>query len=1209
MKNKFKSKGKITGGNAEMGHSIEELKEAEIKTLGVDDSDQGIENWYKTLYEENPSMCFTVDAEGKILSANRLGAEKLGYTAEELIGQSVLRVLYPDDKEAVLNQLSKCLRNPEQLASWEFRKIRKDGSLLWVSERARPIKGTDGKTVVLIVCEDVSERKLMEESLRRANDELELRVLERTADIKAANDMLRVEITDRIQGEEELSRRNRDLEILNTITQAVHQSLDLHEIYRLALDRVIELEHIDIACIYLVDEGKEEAILQDHRNLTEDFIRRAGRIPYPKGVTWKVINTGIIVNVKNAQEDNVVGPAGHDMGFRGMLGIPIVLEAKIIGVIWLLSYREYLFTKLEEELLVSIGNQIAVAIAKAKLHKELSKKNRYESIVGTVTRSVHQSINLQEVLENAVEVMSRNIESVDNVSIYMVELNEAVMKAHRGYPDWFIERVRRIPYPKGFTWKTIIEGKPRYCADVDQDTIIGPAGREMGTKSYASMPISYEGRTVGCININSLKENAFDEDELKLLGIVAQQIEVAIKNAKHAEALKESEERYRNLVETARDIIFTLSSDGTITSLNPVSEYITGWKMDEWLGKHFAPLLHPDDLPYAMELFQRVMKGETPPPFEIRVLTKSGDYVIMESTGTPQIINGEVTGVLGIARDITGRKRMEEAIRQSEERLTYIINNTPNVAIQGFDMDGRVLYWNKAAENIFGWTKEQALGKTLDQLILDKESAEKFNSILRTISETSQPFGPSEWKYINGEGSEGTVYSTIFPIPSSSGKMEFICMDIDITDRKVQEEKIHYMAMHDSLTDLPNRRALQEKLEGIFKQPKFKCTHALVVMDLDNFKIINDTLGHLEGDKVLIDLADVLKNAMRPSDLLARVGGDEFAMVLQNVNRDEARAIALRFYKVINSHSFSLRGYNFQTGISLGISMIYSGSESDVILSSAYSALAKAKYEGKNRIIVYGSEDFKEAEYDQATQWGIRLNEALKENRFSLYFQPVVHIGSGKPEYIEALVRLNDGNNCTIQPKAFLPAAERFGFMSKIDRWVVEKAMDLLSDVNGLRLFLNLSGSSLRDQSLLDFIEDNLKSNPKISKQLGFEITEFTNIPSIERAREWMSRIKDLGCQFALDDFGMGYSSFAHLVSLPVDYVKIEGSFIRGLSTDPSIVAIVKAIITVSNVLGKEVIAEGVETYTVAKLLKKLNVKYGQGNLWKAPDKELLTLL
>src|SRR3990172_3714205 len=364
---------------------------------------------------------------------------------------------------------------------------------------------------------------------------------------------LRHETIKRKQVEEELNNRNKDLEILNTITQAVHQSLDLKEVYRIALDQVIELDNVDLACIYLVYEAKNVAVMQDQRNFPEEFLQRAGVIPYPKGATWKVISTGKISNVKNAQTDPDVGPAGRDLGFRSMLGIPINLEGKTIGVIWLLSYKEYLFTTREEGLLVSIGNHVATAIAKAKLYGELSKKSRYETIISAVTRSVHQSIELQEVLENAVDAMSKNISGVEHVAIHLVEGEEAVIKAYRGHPDWFIERVRRIPYPKGFTWKTIIEGKPRYCPDVDQDTFIGPAGREVGTKSYLSMPIRNQSKTVGCINVHSFQKNAFDEGELKLLEIVAQQIEVAINNAQIAEALRQSKEALReNLAQLSK---------------------------------------------------------------------------------------------------------------------------------------------------------------------------------------------------------------------------------------------------------------------------------------------------------------------------------------------------------------------------------------------------------------------------------------------------------------------------------------------------------------------------------------------------------------------------------------------------------------------------------------------------------------------------------
>ncbi len=356
--------------------------------------------------------------------------------------------------------------------------------------------------------------------------------------------------------------QHNSLKILTDLIQAVHKSYGLEDIYRVALDSVMKLENVDMAVVYLVDKQKNEAVIQAHRNLPEGFVQRAGRIPYPRGVTWEVINTGKILNAKSAEQDPNIGQAGRELGFRSMLGIPINLDGKTIGVFWLLSYREHLFTRSEEELLTSIGTQIAVAIARAKMFEEmkeqedilrtslaqLSKKSRYETIISTVIRTVHRSINLDEVLENAVDAMSKNM-GIDNVFVSLVEGQEAVLKAHRGYPEWFIERVRRIPYPRGVTWRVITEGKPMYCPDTDNDTFLGPAGREVGTKSYVSMPIHFGGKAVGVININSLQKNAFDEEELKLLETVVQQIEVAIGNAKQAEALRQSEEEIRKINE------------------------------------------------------------------------------------------------------------------------------------------------------------------------------------------------------------------------------------------------------------------------------------------------------------------------------------------------------------------------------------------------------------------------------------------------------------------------------------------------------------------------------------------------------------------------------------------------------------------------------------------------------------------------------------
>ncbi len=1132
--------------------SIAKHIETAIKAAGQTEALRQSEERYRTLFEQSPLGVYIFNKEYKITQCNERLVQILRSSFDRLIGLDI-RTL---KNQCILPYVKMVLEG--QKATYEgFYEATYSQAKLWVSINLSPLRDSAGNvTGGMAVVEDITHRKRKEEKLR----------------------------------------------ILHSITQSLNRSLELDEIYQIAMDSVIELENVDLACIYLVDESKNEAVMQVHRNFPEDFLQRAGKIPYPKGVTWKVINTGGILNVKNARKDPDVGPAGRDLGFRSMLGIPVTIEGKAMGVLWLLSYVEYQFSESEIELLTSVGNQVAVAIAKANLYKRLARKKRYEEIVSTVTRSVHRSIDLHDVLDNAVESMSHNIEGVDNVGIYMVEDKYAVVKAYRGYPKWFMDRVGRIPYAKGFTWKTIIDGKPVYVSDTEYDTVIGPAGLEVGTKSYASMPIHFEGKTIGTININSFKVDAFDDEELKLLEIVAQQIELAINNAQRAEALRESEQRYRNLIEAARDIIFTLSPDGMFTSLNPASESITGWPREEWIGKHFAPLVHPDDFPEAMQLFSNVMKGEILPIFEIRIQNKWGEYLTVESVVTPQVKSGRVVGVLGISRDVTERKKIEEALRKSEERLNFIFDNTPNVAIEGFDKDGRVIYWNKAAEKIFGWTRDEAMGKTLDKLMLDKYAAEEFHSILNEVADTNKPCGPSEWKFINSAGAEGTVYSTIFPIPSSTGNREFICMDIDITDRKRQEAQIHHMAMHDSLTDLPNRRALQEKLESVMGKYDRRKTHAFVVMDLDNFKLINDTLGHLEADQVLIDLAKIMRKHMRPEDLLARVGGDEFAMVIQNVSSDEAKTIAERFYSAINSYSSYLKGYKFQVGISIGINLFESEADPQMIMASAYSALAEAKYEGKNRIIIHDSNDKGEIEPDQAGQWGIRINDALRDSQFVIHYQPIINLSDGNTMYYEALVRMIDGDNNMIYPKAFIPAAERFGLMSKVDRWVVERVMSAIGKEDGCRTFINLSASSLRDESLLEFIEDSLKNSKIVSNLIGFEITEFTSITNMDRARKWMGKLTELGCCFALDDFGMGYSSFAHLLDLPVEFVKIESSFIQSLDTDPASIAIVKAIVSVSQLMGKEVIAEGVETESVRKILRRLKVKHGQGNYLKPPS-------
>jgi len=289
----------------------------------------------------------------------------------------------------------------------------------------------------------------------------------------------------------------------------------------------------------------------------------------------------------------------------------------------------------------------------------LSKKNRYETIISTVTRAVHQSINLEEVLENAVEAMNKNIEEAEHIAIYLVEGEEAVMKAYRGQPDWFIERVRRIPYPKGFTWKTIIEGKPIYCEDVDQDTVIGPAGREVGTKSYLSMPIRFKDKTVGSINVHSFQKNAFDEEELKLLETVAQQIEIAINNAKIAEELRQSEERYRALFEQSPVGVYIFDKELKITQCNERFVQILQSSRDRIIGLDMKKLKDQNFMSAVKKVFE-----DRSSHYEgfYEATTSSAKLWLSAHLSPLRDTNGNIIGGIALVEDITERRRMEEEL-------------------------------------------------------------------------------------------------------------------------------------------------------------------------------------------------------------------------------------------------------------------------------------------------------------------------------------------------------------------------------------------------------------------------------------------------------------------------------------------------------------------------------------------------------------------
>jgi diguanylate cyclase (GGDEF)-like protein len=441
----------------------------------------------------------------------------------------------------------------------------------------------------------------------------------------------------------------------------------------------------------------------------------------------------------------------------------------------------------------------------------------------------------------------------------------------------------------------------------------------------------------------------------------------------------------------------------------------------------------------------------------------------------------------------------------------------------------------------------------------------------------------------------------------------FICLLIIwlVTQRVAKKnEQLNYQASHDPLTGLINRREFEARVERAISHASAQsATHAVLYMDLDQFKIVNDTCGHAAGDELLQDLGKLLLSSVRNRDTLSRLGGDEFGMLLENCPLDKAVEIANNLLCAIGNFRFTWGEDSFRLGISIGVVPLdrSTGSLAQA-LSAADSACYIAKESGRNQIQIAHLGDRRLQERHGQMQWIARLKDALERDRFTLYFQQIVPCASSgrNGRHIEILLRMIDNDGSVVAPGAFLPAAEKYNLVSDIDHWVIEHAMAWLSLESGcsqapLLMSINLSGHSIGDPAMQKFIIDRMEATGVSPEQICFEITETAAIANITAATSFMLTLRGYGFKFSLDDFGSGLSSFTYLKKLPVDFLKIDGTFVRDITSDPIDRAMVRSINELGQLLGKKTIAEFVETMEIANELKKMGVDYAQGYAYSQP--------
>lgn len=546
-----------------------------------------------------------------------------------------------------------------------------------------------------------------------------------------------------------------------------------------------------------------------------------------------------------------------------------------------------------------------------------------------------------------------------------------------------------------------------------------------------------------------------------------------------------------------------------------------------------------------------------------------------------------------------------------EKELAELTLNSIGDAVITTDVNGRILMMNPNAENLTGWSNLAAQNKHINSIfhIVDEDSQHRFINPIEDVLTSGETIQSTATEIlIDREGKEYGIEHSVAPIKDLYQEtLGLIIIFRDVTENRALTSQLNHEATHDNLTGLVNRREFEIRLDHAFLNVRAdNVEYALCFMDLDQFKLINDTCGHNAGDELLRQISTILKQQIRKSDTLARLGGDEFGVLLEACSLTKAEQIAYILLRAINDFRFTWQGQTFDIGVSIGVAPITALTANiSELLSAADTACYLAKDKGRNRIHIYHPEDSELEQHKGEVQWVQKINEAIDGDNFVLYYQPIVSLNKNNPaaNHYEILVRMMNDSGDIIPPMAFIPAAERYKLMPSVDQWIIRNALFNIQHIyqeSGEKFkqcvfTINISGQSLSTSEFSKYILEQFIKFEIDPKMICFEITETAAIANMTSAVKFINELKEAGCLFALDDFGSGLSSFSYLKTLPVDYIKIDGSFVRDICDDKTDHAFVESITQIAHVMNIETIAEFVEGREIHKELHSIGVDYAQG--------------
>ncbi|MAL97065.1 MAG: hypothetical protein CL583_01320 [Alteromonadaceae bacterium] len=687
--------------------------------------------------------------------------------------------------------------------------------------------------------------------------------------------------------------------------------------------------------------------------------------------------------------------------------------------------------------------------------------------------------------------------------------------------------------------------------------------------------------------------------------------------------------REREQAARERDVFFELSSlpffvlneEGYFQRVNPAWTRAFGWEEETLKHKPYLDFIHPEDVAQFTGKLEHLRQDGGSANINARFCVQDGSYSWLEW----HMEANEGGSLLGVIRDVSEQMQSAQAVQRAQEELEKQVNKRTEQlqaekelahvtlmsigeAVITTDLEGRVTSMNPVAERLTGWDASLAIGYPAAEVLelRHEESNEALGDPINLVLQKSKTVAvPEPAVLVRRDGASVHIDASVSPVYSNRGSLlGAVAVFFDVSYARELTKRVRHRAAHDDLTGLINRGEFESRLQTVVASARDDGkAHALLFMDLDRFKIVNDTCGHAAGDELLRQISRELQTHIRQRDTLARIGGDEFALILENCNSEQAYRVADEMLAFMRNFRFSWEDKTFRLGISVGIALIdHSAASVSQVLHNADSACYMAKEAGRDRIYVFDENVVEDHNQNTAMYWVSVVSQALEQDNIELMAQPIVALGTGEQRgsHFEILSRLRDENGQMIPPASFINAAERYNLMPRLDRYVVAKVFKWLADnptvIEGLDMCsINVSASTLGDDRFPSFLETLLKQYRIPTEKVCFEITETTAIRNLAKTIELAEEFKRLGFLFSLDDFGSGFASYHYLKRLPVDFLKIDGEFVRNILDDPMDEAMVRSMNEIGHIMGKKTIAEYVESEKLLEKLKEIGVDYVQG--------------